>query len=45
MAIVRDAVEKLSGTVTLSTKRGAGTSFRLRLPVARSAFRDCPPWN
>ena len=39
LAIVRDAVERLSGNVTVHTQVGKGSSFRLLLPVARSTLR------
>lgn len=38
LAIVREKVEALGGRVLVETKRGAGTTFRLILPVALSTF-------
>jgi len=39
LAIVRERVEKLGGTVSLDMQPGAGTSFRILLPLTLSAFR------
>ena len=39
MAIVREKVEKLGGDVTLDTRPGAGTTFRLFLPMTVSTVR------
>ena len=38
LAIVRDNVERLGGTVTAETTPGVGTAFTLRLPVTVSTF-------
>lgn len=39
LAIVREKVEGLGGTVEAETHRGAGTSFRMTLPVTLATFR------
>lgn len=39
LAIVRDKVEKLGGTISLETKAGVGTTFRILLPLTRATFR------
>jgi two-component system chemotaxis sensor kinase CheA len=39
LAIVREKVEKLGGSITLHTKIGKGTTFRIVLPVTLSTFR------
>jgi len=39
MAIVREKVERLGGEVTLDTRRGVGTTFRLLLPLTVSTIR------
>ena len=39
MAIVREKVEKLGGDVTIETRLGAGTTFRLLLPLTLSTMR------
>jgi two-component system, chemotaxis family, sensor kinase CheA len=39
LAIVRDRVEKLGGTVSVETRPGAGTAFRLTLPLTIATFR------
>jgi two-component system chemotaxis sensor kinase CheA len=39
LAIVREKVEKLGGTVTVTSKAGAGTSFRLIVPISLVTFR------
>ena len=39
LAIVREKVEKLGGSITLHTKKGKGTTFRIVLPVTLSTFR------
>ena len=39
LAIVREKVEKLGGTVKLETKKGESTHFRLVLPVTLATFR------
>ncbi len=39
MAIVREKVEKLGGTLTIETKVGEGTSFSMLLPVTVATFR------
>ncbi len=39
LAIVQEKVEKLGGRVTLETRPGAGTSFRLLLPLTLATFR------
>lgn len=39
LAIVRDKVERLSGTVSVTTKQGKGTSFRIQLPSKYMAYR------
>lgn len=38
LAIVREKVEKLNGTVTVETKRDAGTTFRLVVPLTLATF-------
>jgi two-component system chemotaxis sensor kinase CheA len=39
MAIVRQKVEKLGGTISISSAPGAGTVFRLLLPLSLTTFR------
>ena len=39
MAIVREKVERLGGTVAIETERGAGTTFRIVLPVTLATFK------
>ena len=39
LAIVRERVERLGGTVAIETQPGAGTSFRMVLPLALATFR------
>ena len=39
MAIVRERVERLGGTVAIETVRGAGTTFRIVLPVTLATFQ------
>lgn len=39
LAIVREKVEKLGGTVSLETVPGSGATFRMVLPFSRAAFR------
>lgn len=39
MAIVREKVEKLGGQVATETVRGAGTTFRIVLPVTLATFK------
>ncbi|MGD0726632.1 MAG: response regulator [Spirochaetia bacterium] len=39
MAIVREKVERLGGEITLDTRLGAGTTFRLLLPLTVSTVR------
>jgi two-component system chemotaxis sensor kinase CheA len=39
LAIVREKVEKLDGTVAVETQPGAGTTFRLVLPLTLATFR------
>jgi two-component system chemotaxis sensor kinase CheA len=39
MAIVREKVEKLGGQIAIETKRGAGTTFRIVLPVTLATFK------
>ncbi len=39
LAIVREKVERLSGTVTVESRPGAGTIFRLRVPSTLARFR------
>ncbi len=39
LAIVRDKVAKLGGTVTVATEPGNGTTFRLLLPLTLATFR------
>ena len=39
LAIVRDKVAKLGGTVTVATDPGNGTTFRLLLPLTVATFR------
>ena len=39
MAIVREKVERLGGDITLDTHLGAGTTFRLLLPLTMSTIR------
>ena len=40
LAIVKEKVEKIGGTVSLTTKEGVGTSFKLTLPVMMATFRS-----
>jgi two-component system chemotaxis sensor kinase CheA len=39
LAIVREKVEKLNGTVTVETRMNAGTTFRLVVPLTLATFR------
>ena len=39
MAIVREKVEKLGGQISIETARGAGTTFRIVLPVTLATFK------
>lgn len=39
LAIVREKVEQLGGRVAVSSRVGAGTSFRIELPLTLAAFR------
>jgi two-component system chemotaxis sensor kinase CheA len=39
LAIVREKVEKLGGSVAVETDEGRGTTFRLLLPVTLASFR------
>ncbi len=39
LAIVREKVERLGGAVALETRPGAGTSFRIVLPLTLATFR------
>ena len=39
LAIVREKVERLGGAVALETRAGAGTSFRIVLPLTLATFR------
>lgn len=39
LAIVRERVERLGGTVAVETQPGVGTSFRIVLPLALATFR------
>jgi two-component system chemotaxis sensor kinase CheA len=39
LAIVREKVEKLGGNVSLETRQGAGTTFRILLPLTLATFR------
>lgn len=39
LAIVREKVEELGGRVVMETRLGAGTSFRLTLPLTLATFR------
>lgn len=39
LAIVREKVERLGGTVTVSTRPGEGTTFRAAVPLALARFR------
>jgi two-component system, chemotaxis family, sensor kinase CheA len=39
LAIVREKVEKLGGTIALQTQFGSGTQFRLVLPIALATYR------
>lgn len=39
LAIVREKVEKLGGTVSVESQTGIGTSFRLLLPMTLSTFK------
>ncbi|MCX6556913.1 MAG: response regulator [Candidatus Aminicenantes bacterium] len=39
LAIVREKVEKLGGTVSVESQTGAGTTFRLLLPMTLATFR------
>jgi two-component system, chemotaxis family, sensor kinase CheA len=39
LAIVREKVEKLGGSVSVESHRDAGTSFRISLPVTLATFR------
>jgi two-component system, chemotaxis family, sensor kinase CheA len=39
LAIVREKVDKLGGALKVETRLGAGTSFRMSLPLTLTAFR------
>lgn len=39
LAIVREKIERLSGGIALESHRGAGTAFRLILPLTLATFR------
>lgn len=39
LAILRERVERLGGTVSVETTAGAGSTFRFLLPLTRAAFR------
>ncbi len=39
MAIAREKVERLGGTIAIETARGAGTTFRIVLPVTLATFQ------
>jgi len=39
LAIVREKVEKLGGTITVTSTPGAGTAFRMLVPVLLATFR------
>ncbi len=39
LAIVREKVEKLGGTITVSSTPGAGTAFRMLVPLSLATFR------
>lgn len=39
MAIVKEKVEKLGGRIKIETVKGAGTSFRITLPLTLATFR------
>ena len=39
MAIAREKVERLGGTIAIETVRGAGTTFRIVLPVTLATFQ------
>jgi two-component system chemotaxis sensor kinase CheA len=39
LAIVREKVERLGGSVTLESRPGAGTTFRIVLPLTLATFR------
>ncbi len=39
MAIVRENVESLGGSLSLSSETGKGTSFRIKLPLSMATFR------
>lgn len=39
LAIVREKIERLGGSVSLESRQGIGTTFRITLPVTLAAFR------
>ena len=39
LAIVREKIEKLNGTVTVDTRKDTGTTFRMVVPVTLATFR------
>jgi two-component system chemotaxis sensor kinase CheA len=39
LAIVREKVEKLGGRIAVETQPGAGTTFRIKLPLTLATFR------
>jgi len=39
LAIVREKVEKLGGRVAIESRRGSGTTIRMRLPLTLATFR------
>jgi len=39
MAIVKEAVDKLGGSISIETRKGKGTTFRVCLPLTLATFR------
>lgn len=39
LAIVREKAEKLGGTISIESRQGQGTAFRILLPTTRATFR------
>lgn len=39
LAIVREKAEKLGGTISIESRQGQGTAFRIILPTTRATFR------
>lgn len=42
LAVVQERVDRLGGQISIETRAGKGTTFRLRLPVTQTALRGVP---